>query len=522
VSDPPREAAKASSIGRNIIWSYGGQAGSLLSSVVIAAVAFRSLGAPGFGVYALVVSVTNLLGTANFGLNAAVVQATSRDDPAFEEESRKQARRDVEVAHAAYVVLGGVALVGTAVILLVVTHMNVNPHARGDYLPAMVLLLGAATAATLGTSAFAGIPVGRRRFAVNMVSTLAGSAVNVLVVITMLGTIRAAALGAGQLASIVASRLVNYVWLRREEPWFRIVPPRARRVELRRVAVFALPLLVISVGGQVIATTDLLVVGAVASASAVALYRIGSLAPNQASIVLFTGVDTGFPVLAATPDPAEQERTARFLSRLACFSAGVVYGAMMLFRADVLRILSGHSSALGENVLLVFAGVWLVNVPVHCIALLLIARGRQRAFAPLVAGEVIANVALTVVLAIVIGPLGAAIATLVTIFLSNQLLLPRILRGELVSASPRVVSAEGVLWLVGGVLMAACGASGFLFLQAGVLRLALGTVAACVAGAIGGGLVLRSGGRAELVALLKRRGAGMLSPPSEALREVGL
>jgi O-antigen/teichoic acid export membrane protein len=522
MSDSAGGATNASSIGRNIVWSYGGQAASLLSSVVVAAVAFRRLGAPGFGVYALVVSITSLLGTVNFGLNLAVIQATARDDPAFVDSSREQARRDVEVAHAAYVVLGLIALVGTCLILVVVSQLSIDPSARRDYLPVMVLLLGTATATSLGSSALAGIPVGRRRFAVSAVSITAGAVANLVVVVVLLGSIRAGALGAGQLANVVLSRLISYVWIRREERWFHLAPSRPRRSELKRVAFFALPLVIISLGGQIIATTDLLVVGAVASAATVAIYRIGSLAPNQGVVVLFTGVDTALPVLAAMPDAAEQERTARFLSRITCLAAGVVYCPMMLFRADVLIILSGHASRLGEEVLLVFAGVWLVNVPVHCISLLLIARGRQQAFAPLVALEVAANIALTLVLTIVIGPIGAALATLATIFISNQLLLPRVLRGELVSVSPRIIALEGVLWLVGGLVLASCGAGLFLLLEPGILRLVLGSAASLAAGMSGCAVVLGVSGRAELRSLLRKRGAAIVVSSTEMLGQVGL
>ncbi len=522
MSESPPEVLKASSVGRNVLWSYGGQAASMVSSVLIAAIAFRRLGAAGFGIYALVVSVTSLLGTANFGLNTAVIQATSRDDPAFGDESRRDARRDIEVAHVAYLGLGVLALVGTGVILFFVDHLTVDASARSEYLPLMVVLLGVSTAMALGTSAFAGIPVGRRRFAVNTVSTVAGAVANLVVVVALLDTIGAGALGAGQLASVVVARLINYAWLRREEPWFELAPSRPRRSEVKRVAVFALPLLVISVGGQLIATTDLLVVGAVATATAVALYRIGSLAPNQGATVLFTGVDTSLPVLAATPDPSEQERIARFVSRIACLAAGVVFGAMMLFRADVVLILSGRTSTLGEEVLLVFAGVWLVNMPVHCLGLLFIARGRQSAFAPLIAAEVIANIALTITLAIVIGPLGAALATLVTIFLSNQLLLPWVLRREPLDVSPRLVVFEGILWLLVGLMLAGAGGAMYLFMQPGILRLFLGTVTATATGLVGGALLLGSAGRAELVALMKRRASAPATASAESLGGLGV
>ncbi len=508
---------KASSVGRNVLWSYGGQAVALLSSVIVAAVAFRRLGAPGFGVYAVVVSITSLLATANFGLNTAVIRATSRDDPAFSSAERSSARREVEVAHAAYAGLAGAALVGTAMILVVISQMRLDTSARHDSLPLMVVLLGISTSISLATSAFTGIPIGRRRFAVNTVSGASGALANLIVVMGLLGTARAGALGAGQLASVVLARSIGFIWLRREEPWFRLVPPIPRSSELKRVMVFAAPLVIIALGGQIIATTDLMVVGAVASAVAVAIYRIGSLAPNQASTVLFTGIDTILPVLAGTPDPRAQERLARFASRIASFSAGVLYGAMILFRADVLVVLSGRPSVLGQQVLLAFAGVWLANVPVHCLALLLIARGRQRSFAPLVTAEILANIGLTILLTTSLGPIGAAVATLVTIWLSNQVLLPWFVRRELLALSARGVVTEGLLFLVIGLIFAGLGGGACLLLRAGLLRLVLGLAGSLTAGSIGGAFLLGPSGRSELVALLRHRGARGADVPSSTL-----
>jgi O-antigen/teichoic acid export membrane protein len=399
--------------------------------------------------------------------------------------------------------MGAIAVlisVASIPVLVAVKSRNVgSPYA----LPLTVGLVGLSIGLSLATSAYTGLPTGRQQFHVPAIAGILGVIANIAVVVPTLAMLGLPSLGLGLLASTLVSATCAGFWLRVREPWFRLLPGRARWTELRRVGSFAIPLLVISVFGQVIAATDLVVVGSVATAAAVAFYKVGNLAPNQAVTWLFNGFDTVFPSLASTEDVRGQEAATHFLTRVASYVAGSSFCAMVMLRADVVTVIAGHQSNLAEEVLLVFCGVWLVNIPVHGLMVLLIARGRQRVFIPLVVAEAIANLALTIVFAVVIGPIGAALATLVTIVVTNVIVLPVLVRKEI--GSSWRIAGDGFASAVIGGAVAVAGTLPFLDLGAGVARLAAGICVAGAASVLVGVLLLGRSGREALVAMFKRR-----------------
>jgi hypothetical protein len=89
----------------------------------------------------------------------------------------------------------------------------------------------------------------------------------------------------------------------------------------------------------------------------------------------------------------------RFLTRVAAFVAGAMFATGVVLRVEVVTVVTGHASVPGES-----------NVPVHGLNLLLIGRGRQKVFIWLIGVEASANLALTIVFAVLIGPIGAAYA----------------------------------------------------------------------------------------------------------------
>jgi O-antigen/teichoic acid export membrane protein len=220
---------------------------------------------------------------------------------------------------------------------------------------------------------------------------------------------------------------------------------------------------------------------------------------------LFNGYDTVFPSLAGTQDERGQEAATLFLTRVAGYVAGSSFCAMALLRADVVTVIVGHQSVLAEEVLLVFCGIWLVNIPVHGLMLLLIARGRQAVFIPLVAAEAVANLVLTVVLAVIFGPIGAALATLVTIVVTNVIVLPILVRKEFASTSSWRIAGDGLACGGIGGAVAAVATMPILVLGVGSIRLAVGLAVAGAASLLVGLVLLRHNGRKTLLAMFKRR-----------------
>jgi O-antigen/teichoic acid export membrane protein len=492
-------------MGRGIAWRYTCQAVSAAGGLFLVGFAFRKLGASTYGAYALVITVLGLLGTVDYGLNMSVVRAAARDNPSFSLQETAQARRDVQVANSAYGAMGAIALLVSAASIPVLVAVK-SRNVAGTYaLPVTVGLVGLSVALSLATSAYTGLPTGRQQFHVPAISGILGVMANIAVVVPTLAMLGLPSLGLGLLANALVSATFPAVWLKMREPWFHLLPGRARWTEVRRVGSFAMPLLVISIYGQVIAATDLVVVGAVATAAVVAFYKVGNLAPGQAVSWLFNGYDTIFPSLAGTQDKSGQEEATLFLTRVTSYIAGSSFCTMVLLRADVVTVLVGHRSILAEEVLLVFCGVWLINIPVHGLMLLLIARGRQGVFIPLVAAEAIANLALTVVFAVVIGPIGAALATLVTIVVTNVIVLPILVRKEIASMTSWRIAGNGFACGGIGAAVAAAAMLPMLVLGVGWARLTAGLAEAGAVSILVGFLLLGRIGRETLLAMFKRR-----------------
>jgi O-antigen/teichoic acid export membrane protein len=135
------------------------------------------------------------------------------------------------------------------------------------------------------------------------------------------------------------------------------------------------------------------------------------------------------------------------LTRVACAGSGVAFAGLIALRGDIVRILTGGSSELAQLVLIILSLTWAANVPAHGLGLLAIARGRQSFFTPLVSAEAAVNVALTFLLVGLWGASGAAWATLLTLAVSNLLILPMILR-RVVPGSLILVLRHGLLPLL--------------------------------------------------------------------------
>jgi O-antigen/teichoic acid export membrane protein len=500
-------------LGRNALWRYAALGASSVEGLVVAGVALRRLGATGYGAFAIAATTVGLLGTIDFGLSLSVIRSVARDHPRFGEEDRAQARKDVSAAHATYAGCGLATLLATGLIVWLLPLLTTSDRVSGGQDRLTILLVGVSIAIFLSTAVFDGIPAGRSRFGVTATAAAAGATANIAFVVLAIGHLHLVALGGGQLLGTIIQRLVGGAWISRREAWFRLLPRRVRRADLRRVAMFTLPLLVLSVGGQLIATTDLVVIGAISTAAAVALFRVGSLAPNQLVSVIYTGFDATFPSLSANSSTEVAEADIAFLTRLASYASGVAFGAIVMLRTDVVTLIVGHSDHLATTVLIIFAAVWISNVPVHGLALLLIARARHRTFIPLVAVEAIANIVLTIVFVYAFGAVGAAVATLVTIVVSNDVVFPMLVRREFTLSPFRVLWGSGVPAIAVGVAVSIVGVLPFYGLHPGIVRLSLGVIVGAVLGIGLGYVLLGRTGREKLLVMLRKSAADKAPGP---------
>ena len=493
-----------SGLSREIAWTYASLIATTGVTLLITGFAVRRLGLHDFGLFSLIGSLALFLNIFDFGLGLAVQRASAAEIALTGGPAQQALRREINACHGAYAALGMAGMTALVGGLMFGIWLVDSGH-RGDDLLLTAFFSGLAVVGSTSTSAFVGALTGRRRFRSLALASVVGAAANFLVVLTMVGVLGAGVVGLalGQFSSILFNRIILGALIRREIKWLKIVPSRPRWTDLSKVASFTLPLLVLSIGGHIITVTDLIIVGSVVSASAVGLYRLGSMIPTLAVGILYKGYDTAFPAIAGTGAISQNEIIA-FLTRLFGFVAGLGFGLLALLREDIVAIVLGRVSPTAASVLFVFCLVWIANVPVHGLALTLIARGKQRSFVPLVAIEMVANLVLTVILTPRLGAIGAAVATLISLAVSNLLTLPIILRRESEIEARKLV-VTGVAHVGSGFLIAALAFVGFSWLEPSVLRIILSSGLAATIGAACGYVLLGQTGREMLRSTLARR-----------------
>jgi O-antigen/teichoic acid export membrane protein len=438
-------------LGSGVFWSYCLLAVTACYSLFVAGFVLRRFGARGFGTIAIVMTATGYATVIEGALSTIVARAAARERATrgIDQAVCAAEREEVATAHAIYATFA-IAIFCVSLVTLVAAAIS---H-EGSLVVAG--LAAAAAGMQVGSASLAGVGRGHRMFRAMTIWGLGGVVAGVLVLVT-LDSWGLASVGASLLAHALVARGGLAFQVRRCSPWVPLRPRRPSWLAVRRVGLLASPLLIIGVGGQLITTTDLLVVGAVSSMSGVGWYRAGSSLPTQTSGILFGGYDVVFPWLAESDDRDHQ--IAISLVLMQTFSlVGVAGLALMATLArDVLFVLAGESNRLGVQVLVLFCAVWAVNIPIHGLALLLVARGEQRVLTELLVVELVGNVVLTVLFGLAFGPVGPAIATLLTIVVSNIVVLPllvakRVDRTLAELAWPSIAAA-----LIGAVLGGASG-----------------------------------------------------------------
>jgi O-antigen/teichoic acid export membrane protein len=418
-SSDPTPSARA--LARHALWNYGALVLQLASSLALVALAFRHLSGADVGAFALTavtVGLVQILDPAAGYVMTRVV-AERGVEPSGGEVVLPEVRAGLRT-----VAYGLAGVTGLAVVLAAVLRTPALGPPRlvmitGIVLAACVQLASASLPATaLGLGDYRGLC---EASALTAAVTLASAWL-------LLPPTGVAALGIALLAGQVSGRGLLFLRLREDS---RSTPASARSpgvAAVRELWRHSGAIYLSSLAAQLLSVSDLWTVGALRGVGSTAAYRAGSIIPTQASSLFYRVYDVLYPRLPRMREPASQERAIALASRVFCAGAGCMFTALFLERGPCTQLLVGRADTLTEDVFAVFCAIWLVNVPVHGLALLLISRGQSRVMTPVVLIEAAANIALSIGLVVLVGPIGAAVGTLATMTISNLVVMPWIIQ----------------------------------------------------------------------------------------------
>lgn len=185
---------------------------------------------------------------------------------------------------------------------------------------------------------------------------------------------------------------------------------------------------IMAIGGQVILNTDNILIGKLLNLRLVTAYSIAYMIIMAFGNIFQRISDVFFPVL--TDNFTKSDTTnlrfyffeSTFLS-LACYTAAAA--GFACFGVDIITIWVGSEQFVGNKTLWVLLLFFWFQTYLHSHGLLLMAAGKIRPIVHLNIVEAITNLFLSVLLMKYVGVFGVALGSLLSIFFTNYIFLPR-------------------------------------------------------------------------------------------------
>ena len=395
---------------------------NIASGIFLLPFTIAHLGKDLYGLWMIVASMTAYFQLVDLGFGHSLVRHISEADAQQDSSRVNELASTFVVIFTALglLVLGGTAL---AAFLLLPRYPNIGPEQLAIAQPVM-MILGARIAVALPMSVFGAVATSRQAFTRNGVIaigvTLLQTAATIAVLVNGYGLVElvASTTGIALLSYAVYAHTAYRVC-----PTLRIQPLRGfRRERLGELASFGMYVFVINIAVQIGFNLDHLVIGAWLGASAVAVYAVSfRLADYQRQLCnQFNGLL--FPVLVrfgAAGNTASLRDTVTESTRLAF---ALVAGATLtlLLVGDALIgawVGPGFEGSVWPLYVLAVTGIVLVSQ--QPLGSMLMGTGRHKLVAAACLVEAAANLALSILLVRRLGIVGAALGTMIPVFMVN-------------------------------------------------------------------------------------------------------
>jgi O-antigen/teichoic acid export membrane protein len=410
---------------RNALGVYAVYAAAIVSGLLVTPIVIHSIGTPAFGIWTFIGAVTIYLSVLDFGVAPSIIRfAAEARGRGADEDLNAVASTGLVV----YALIGLLTLpVGVGLAFIVPAAVGA-PHDLVWDARIATLFVVASLAVRFPLGLFNNLLIAQQRWDVSNLANLASTilyAALVAILIPRWGGL--VLLGALTFGATALRLVLPLFWLRKELPGLRLARRYVTRARLRQLASFSSSNFLVHIAQKIVFSTDVIVVGIVLGSAASGIYAV----PAKLFALAF-GLGTAatslmFPAFAELEgaDDRDRQRRLLFAGLRGGMALMLVLALPLLAIPDLLIqawIGSGFHSS--YSVMAILAGVLLVHQPIFVVTQFLIARGRQRAIAIVSIAVTVANLALSFLLARLVGLWGVAVSTLVTDLVMLAVVLP--------------------------------------------------------------------------------------------------
>lgn len=410
-------------IARNALASYTTLATQVVSGLVVTPLLFRSLGAPAFGTYALLVSITAYVGFFELGVGTATLRLVAERTAAG-----KDLRAVLGSSRSLYLTI---VTFSAFAFIPVAIYAPTLPGASGaTTTQARIVILALAMSGLFGLlmNVYPAYVYGTGRadvlYRLGTVTNILMAASQVLVAIShggivLLGVVTAGVTGFNTiLAWVLAKRMLGSLRARARD-----ADASTRRHLLR----FGIKNAAVSVLATLSQQSDLVIVGAFLPAGRVAAYALASRVAAFAKSIATRAADVLVPTFADAAARGDDDRQFRLVVDASLFGSAVLYPialVFLLFGDDLLKVWLGTVPPHTHVILTLLVAAAAVQVLGGVGWVFFNGRGELDIFLRVGSVVAVANVAASVILTLVVGVVGPAISTFAAIVLFDAVVIP--------------------------------------------------------------------------------------------------
>lgn len=420
----PSANASSQSVVRNTLAGFLSFGVNALTGFVVTPFLLWHLGASGFGLWALLLSVTGYVALVELGIGTA----TSREVAAAEAAPGGPHTVDEVLASSRLLYLI-VSALGVAVMVPVVLFLPIliNLPDESVYDARLALsILGASQAVSFYFTAYTAALIGRGKFHLFAIPSLVislGTAALQVGVVAITGSVPALAV-VTLVAAIVSSAVNRLMYVKVADGGVARLRGATRPAvrQLIRVGRYNAAM---SLFGGIAYNSDLVVVGIFLPTQSVAAYAVASRVVLLVRVLSTRATDILVPTFAHTSTRDDHARSFKLFSESVLVSMTLALpacSALVFFGPGLLELWLGTPPPNSGAVAGVLAVALLVQLPAHSVFTFFSGTGQLRAMAWLGAVQAVVNLTLSVALAAAIGVIGPAVGTLVEVSLVSSCL----------------------------------------------------------------------------------------------------
>lgn len=410
---------------RSILSNWFGLAALAVCTAVLTPIMIAHLGASDYGVWVLLGSVLDYYGLLDIGMRGAMFRyvGTFRGVDAREEINRTFSSSLLIVIVTALVV----SVISILAAIVLPQSLPLQGHSMAVYRQ-LLLLLGMSIAITFPVRMLATYLSAQQRWDLfNAAGTLSIVMRTVAIIGVMELGYGIVAVAACTLAVSLISLAQNIVFVRLADPEVRISLSRVSGNRIGELFGFSLRSLLVSIGDSLRFSSDSAVITAVMNVALVTPFSVATrLIECFKSVVIAAGGPVFGSMTVLEGSQAWEESRGLLLRSTRMLGLLSVLGGVLLIvdGRSLLRLWVGSELKLAYPVLIVLAIGYTINLALHPLLLIVIAKGKHGALGAWTIAEGLLNVGLSIAWGRAYGLIGIAMGTIIPMLIVKLIIQP--------------------------------------------------------------------------------------------------